>query len=757
VTEDQSDGLRVWAGLWSALFCLSLIIVISRFSTTVDLGYFLPAPETLEQEVLTSRLGQGAGSQLWFLELPAGFSTQPYTAAEQYAELLRATGLFRSVATGASDISPEALPGVVFANRYLLADADFSAAGVSSAVADAIPDIMLAPDAAMESLLLRDPYYAALNVLERVGGNLGRVDVQWVTEDGAAYVLAESLAPAYEADAQQGVAAVVEQSALELFGVAPRAYGVGAYSSGLQETVRAEAQVRSLLATVAIVLVLLFMYRRVRLVFVSLLPLALGAVAALAVLTLVFDQVHGITLAFGFTLFGVAIDFPLHAFSHSRGGRRTLNSIWPTLRLGATSTVLAYIAVSASGSQGLAQLGIFSATGVLVSFLATRTLLPYLIAAEPETREPETRESGTTETAGISHRVWLPCFLIAFAFVSYNYQDLWSDDLSALTPLPAETLKADRELRQNFGAPDIRYLILQQGEELQVLLEQVNGLSNSLREGALVSSVQAVTDLLPPESLQRKRMQALQVFDPDYARQAAVEHGLVKDALDAFASDTIELQGSDDLLSADSYSGTKLESVIASQLYQQDGVWYSVMMPGQVGDVAKLQQALPDSALLIDLKNASVSLVRNYRVSVLTMLLIALVAVTLLLLAVIRSGRRVLWIVGGLLATVCGTLGLSVLVFGSLSLFNLVALVLVAGLGLDYLLFMSRDAHDGATGHVDSKHAITASMLSTAAAFGILAVSAIPVLSGLGVTVFFGVLLAYLIASAGQAEKKPKP
>ena len=154
---------------------------------------------------------------------------------------------------------------------------------------------------------------------------------------------------------------------------------------------------------------------------------------------------------------------------------------------------------------------------------------------------------------------------------------------------------------------------------------------------------------------------------------------------------------------------------------------------------------------MVDLKAASLGLVSDYRLRILLMLAVAGCLIVLLLGICLGVGARLYWVLGGLLTTFLVTLCINLLLFAAISLFNLIALVLVAGLGLDYLLFSSRttDVNSSASDYADSRHAITASMLSTAAAFAVLALSEVPILAGLGTTVLSGVLVAYVIASLG--------
>jgi predicted exporter len=748
--------VKASAVLWLLFFCACLYIVVSRFSTTVDLSYFLPNAGNAEQQVLIDRLGQGAGSRLWFIVLPPGFAEEPILASNQFAGMLRDSGLFRSVLNGQESVAGESIPAVIFANRYLLTDQDFSPSGFANAVQDLLPDLLLAPDSATEEWLTADPYLAAVDVLEQVAATIVPDSLTWVAADGTAYLLAESIAPAYEVGAQLEILALVRSVAQQHFAAVPETYGVGAYGAMLQQTIEAEARLRTLLASFAIIVVLLLVYRRPVLVLISAVPLVLGAVAALAAVTAVFGTLHGITLAFGFTLFGVAIDFPLHIFSHSRGGRSALPKIWPTLRLGAMSTVLAYCAVAAAGSLGLAQLGLFSAVGVAVALLASVSLVPALLKVFDD--RDKTAESAVIETYSLSHRVWLPALVLALGVLGLvvfgQSRAIWSDDLSALTPLPTATIARDRALRQQFGAPDIRYLILLQAADKEQVLQQTERLATDLRTGNLVAGVQAVTDLVPSAQRQGERRRAAELFSRDSAVVAAEEFGLVDNAFAAFAAAIEALRTDQPDITELTYSATAFAASVQSGLYQQNGVWFSVLLPGQVTSISALHDYLrsaPADATLVDLKAASLGLVSDYRLRILLMLAVAGCLIVLLLGICLGVGARLYWVLGGLLTTFLVTLCINLLLFAAISLFNLIALVLVAGLGLDYLLFSSRttDVNSSASDYADSRHAITASMLSTAAAFAVLALSEVPILAGLGTTVLSGVLVAYVIASLG--------
>jgi predicted exporter len=80
-----------------------------------------------------------------------------------------------------------------------------------------------------------------------------------------------------------------------------------------------------------------------------------------------------------------------------------------------------------------------------------------------------------------------------------------------------------------------------------------------------------------------------------------------------------------------------------------------------------------------------------------------------------------------------------------LNLFHLVALILAAGLGLDYGLFFDH-AGDSREEQLRTLHAVIVCSLTTLLVFALLALSSIPVLRAIGSTVAIGVFGNFVLA-----------
>ena len=81
----------------------------------------------------------------------------------------------------------------------------------------------------------------------------------------------------------------------------------------------------------------------------------------------------------------------------------------------------------------------------------------------------------------------------------------------------------------------------------------------------------------------------------------------------------------------------------------------------------------------------------------------------------------------------------------SMTVFHLIALILAAGLGLDYALFFELPAADRHE-QVRTFHAVLACTATTFLVFALLACSSLPVLRGIGLTVAIGVAGNFVLA-----------
>ena len=174
-----------------------------------------------------------------------------------------------------------------------------------------------------------------------------------------------------------------------------------------------------------------------------------------------------------------------------------------------------------------------------------------------------------------------------------------------------------------------------------------------------------------------------------------------------------------------------------------------------VSDAAALRELTNGSdgdAILLDLKEASESLVAQQRTHILWSLLISSVLLTAVIAFSLRDLGRVTRVLAPMLLTTAIAVAFLQATGVSLTLFHLIALLLAAGLGLDYALFFEH-VEDDPQEQRRTLHAVLVCSLSTLMVFALLGTSQMPVLRAIGVTVSLGVVANFVLALLLTREK----
>jgi predicted exporter len=750
--------------LWLALLLAGGWLLGQHLHLSGDLRKFMPAPQTPAQHLLMDELGEGPGSRLLLVGVSGDDPQVLATQSQALRRQLAANPLFALVANG--DVGLDAIPPRLRPYRYLLSDTldtqRLDAATLRDALDARVEDLGSPAASLVEPLIASDPTLETLKLAERwqPANAPQRLHDVWFDRAGRqALLVAETVAPGFDPTGQQNAVNAIQQAFAAARGGSRSQLmlsGPGAFSVEIGGRTQREAGWIGTVDTISLVLLLWFAYRSWKAPLLGVLPLASAGLAGLGAVALFFDGVHGITVAFGFTLIGVVQDYPIHLFSHQHAGlppKQGARVLWPTLATGVASTCIAYVTFLASGVDGLKQLAVFTIIGLATAALTTRFLLPSLI--DPSPRDVADSKRLAQVWAGISRlprpRATLALLaLVAAGVIAFAPGPFWQNDLSKLTPVPAEAMARDARLRGELGAPDVRYVIAVSGRDGEAALEASERLRprlDALVRGHAIAGYDLAARYLPSAATQRARQAKL----PDAATLRSTLAGAVAqtpfrpDAFADFVHDVETAKTAPPLTSRD-LQGTPLATSVSGLLLQRPGHATALVSLTGLRDPAAVARVVADNgAQLLDLKQASESLVVEYRQRVLFALVGAALLLVLTVWLALRQPRRVLRVLAPMALTTL--LILAVLRgFGvELTLFHLVALILAAGLGLDYGLFFDH-AGDSREEQLRTLHAVIVCSLTTLLVFALLALSSIPVLRAIGSTVAIGVFGNFVLA-----------
>jgi predicted exporter len=524
-----------------------------------------------------------------------------------------------------------------------------------------------------------------------------------------------------------------------------------------------------------ITLMLLWVYRSFRALVLGLIPVASGALAGIAAVALGFGSVHGITLGFGVTLIGESVDYSIYLFIQSQ--QRT-SALWSTIRLGVLTSIVGFMSLLPSGFPGLAQLGLFSISGLVAAALVTRYVLPNLLPSKLHIGD--VTPLGTAIASGLQRvrtpRALLLIIPILAAIILYMHRGpVWNHELSALSPVTASDQALDAMLRSDIGAPDVSYLVVVSGSSQEAVLhaaETVDPALDALVEQKVISGFESPARYLPSLEAQRVRQRSLPPATDLKNNLLTALNGLPLqvDRLDPFLHD-VEAARSQPLLTRKDLEGTSLATGVDALLLS-DGTQWSALLPLHVPttvaiDIQRVHSAISKLALgegveavVLDVKGEVDRLYSSYLSEVLRLSLAGFAGIVVLLVIFLRSPTRTARVVTPLaLAVLTVTAGL-VLLGQQLTILHLIGMLLIVAVGSNYALFFDRRSNDP---HAGSAPLTLASLVianaATVLGFGVLGFSSVPVLSALGSTVAPGAFLALvfsaLLAGAGPREATP--
>ncbi len=763
--------------LWIALLLGSgAIILTTHFST--DMSAFLPRSPSPAQQVLVDQLRSGVVSRLILVAIEGADPDTLAALSKAMARELRdapGIGIVNNGDTAALDRDRDLL----WQNRYVLSPAvvpgHFTPAALRAALETDIR--LLNSDLSMlaKRAIPNDPTGEMARLLDGLTGETRPEtnDGIWVSHDGArALLMVQTTAGGIDLNGQEQAIARIEAA----FGIA-RASVPAASQARLIETgppvfavhtrtrMKSDVQRLSIIATVLIAGILLLAYRSARALVLALLPVLSGIVGGVAVVGLGFGFVHGITLGFGITLIGEAVDYAIYLFTQTEPGAApltTLKRIGPTLRLGMLTSVCGFSTMLFSSFTGFAQLGLFTIVGLLIALAVTRWVLPALlparspfrgatifaaplIALKRAPRWPRLVVAGLTLTAAL--------------VIALHPGRYWENELASMSPLPPAEKQLDEQLRREVGAPDVRYFLVINATDQERALEA------SERVAARLAPLVASGDIagfdfpgrwLPSQSMQRARRDALPAaatLAADLSRAAegtAFREGTFAPFLEDVAEATQK-----PLLERRDLDGSSLGLRLNSLMLPGPRGWTALLPLRGVVTPASVASSIATfgepGLLFLDLKAESDRLLDAYLREALTLSLVGGLVILVLLCVSLRSAKRIAAVSLPLAASVICTAALLLTAGGVLSIFNLFGLLLVVAVGSNYCLFFERQDRDDPSGESPGRRSMVASLmlanLCTVIGFGILSFSTFPVLHGIGGAVAVGAFLCLLFGA----------
>ncbi|WP_261874767.1 MMPL family transporter [Vibrio rarus] len=560
----------------------------------------------------------------------------------------------------------------------------------------------------------------------------------------------------YSLSAQRGVSKIhaIEQTLTQQYQAHTWHTGVLFYAEFGTQSAKSEISTIGLFSLLGVIVLIIGVFRSAAPLSLAILSITVGLLSALALTTLIFGRIHLFSLVFGASLIGVSIDYAFHylterlAAGEHWDSRKGLQHIFVAITMGLATSLIGYLGMLIAPFPGLQQLALFSSIGLIAAYATVVAWYP-ILATKPTANRPLPGQKLCQYWLILWSKRWvkisLPALCLAAALIPLKGLH-YNDDIRQLQAMPDNLKQQELFISKLTGMHSSQQMLVVTASSDEELLQRLESLETEFatwQSKGEISGYQSLSQYISSTERQRESYQLIkQLYQQQGARlsQALNLHEPPKLSL-AFAPITLQ----DYLASAVSDPTQFLYVGVTGKQVASVVVLHNLTDDEQVkayahshSDISYLNKAQEISALFA-----------KYRVKVVELLLAALAVITLILLKRYGVKHALKILLPSLLACLAG-LAAAAATGASLNLFNLLALILIIGIGIDYTLFFAEKSRSQST-----LLAITLSALTTLLSFGLLSLSQTHAIHSFGITVLWGILVAWLLSPLAINAKEP--
>jgi len=510
--------------------------------------------------------------------------------------------------------------------------------------------------------------------------------------------------------------------------------GIFFYAVAAADDSRTDISRISTVSTLAIVLLLVLVFRSFWALVIPITTVALGVAFAFAVTHLIYGNIHVLTIVFGASLIGVVIDYSLHYFFHQQfnAAKHSEPALHRALLLSVLTSLVGYSALGLSHLAALSQVAVFSCAGMIVALLAVISLCPLVTGRISIHAVPlEYLLAPMRKFASFTGKlpVWLAAIIIALGCTLLVIKP--GQDNPALFFKPDPKLMAmDRAISQQVNQFEPGSFVIFSGATSADVYAQMDTFFATVDDSEQLARKQflSVTDFVPSAAEQNFNYQLQARLYQLEGVAARVYQQLQLPAANVLALGQAYQAAADNRMTPADLLDAAPE--LLPPLWQAQGSeLYNVVLIRQGTDLTAVKSAIAEAGKGVFYRalDETTAALKTHKRSALELLCVAYFIVGVFLIWRYRLPATL----GIILPPLCGT-ALMVVLFAffhiDINLFHVMAAFLVLGLGLDYGIFVFEMRTEPLLTH----QAILLSAFTSLLSFGLLAVSDIPVVQSFG-------------------------
>lgn len=529
-----------------------------------------------------------------------------------------------------------------------------------------------------------------------------------------------------------------------------------------------EISIISAVSLSVVLVILLLIFKRPQPILFSLLSILISTITAIIATFAFFGKIHILTLVFGTSLIGSCIDYSLHYFISWKANKDFKNGseirmhLIKGLGLSLVSTILCYFVLLFAPFNLLKQMSVFSMAGIISTFLTVICIYPFIKV--PETGKDiyllkfmRLPDSYNKKLVGRTAITILFVLSIGTLLIFHNHFKI-ENNVGTLYKMEGKIAENEKEAQKILNYNPSGWFIVS-GKDAETVLQNEEKVTQKLKivnAGKEKGGFICTSAFIPSIKHQKASIKAAEKLLPFAENQF---EALGYDETDAVNFKNDFLKAKENFIEI----GKNVPDYIATSISQAwlgeiDGKYYSVVLPTSVTDYdAYMKIADETDDVFFISKTRSMNRDLDKLSYMILSLFVVVYVVLFIVLRFFYTWKQSFKIISVPLLIILFVAAIFSLLHVNLEFFSITGMILVFGLGLDYVIYMleneKRTLKLQSQGEMSKSEAENASLepfaialsfVTTAVSFGSLSLSKFVPVHNIGLSIFIGLVVAYV-------------
>lgn len=520
-----------------------------------------------------------------------------------------------------------------------------------------------------------------------------------------------------------------------------------------EDVIKRDIRITAMIASIAFLLLFLFVFQDIRAALVFIIPMA-AVLVAINLSYLFLNQLSYFIIGMGAVVAGIAVDYGIHVYLAVQVGGRSLDAVKHVARpvtIGALTTTSIFAAFFFSGVQGYHQLALFSILSIMLCLTCALFILPHFL-------------SGTNQLSGLLGKIlqWDPAgspaqdkiqaacwgiFMIISA--AFSMQVTFNSDISRFDGTEAAIIQAEQEFHHVWGGQEKPAVFVVSGKTLEEALYRNERFYQEAVSAVGQENFLSIAEIWPSQQTRKanamqwkkfweqgtdaKLKHLLQKYGPDYY--------FAKDAFSPFFENLYTVTTGEDEAGKSSLLYKLKERFV---IKKQDSYQVLSFFPDKDQYITAMTTVLDHcpGAFIVSRNALSSALSAAVSSEIIFLSGIAALLIPLLTCLLLKNLRLSALAMVPVVTAILAILGIMPALGIFINAPSVIAAMVVVGLCIDYGIFMVYTLRNNLK--TGTRIAVSLSAITTLIGAGVLLFARHPVLFSVGTTMVTGVLSGYV-------------